>query len=133
MTSITRRVRDILARDSDLMEATKILDAAGEDPEKWSVETLQNADLVGLAIVGIALNRSGSVPYAVQLMALNSIWDRMDGKLTDKTPGAAAEEGARPLMSVEDFRRAILTVPVAPVESPATPVDPDDDGEDSFG
>lgn len=96
--SITVKVRDILERKSDLFEAVRIINAAeGEGADaKWNVEALTNGDLVALAVVSIALNRTGRVPHAVQLQALGFIWDRMDGKVDKATPAAGEDESKRP-------------------------------------
>ena len=116
--STTKKMRDLLARDSDLAEAVRVIELA-EGPgavDRWTVETLTNADLVALAMLGLALNRTGRVPPAVMQAAGAYIWDRMDGKMSDKTPGGAAEDENKPLMSIEDFRRAIsMQAPPSPI------------------
>jgi hypothetical protein len=113
-STITARIRDILDRPSDLYEAVRIIEQAEGTgaAEKWDVESLTNGDLIALALVGVALNRSGTVPPNVQLSALQYLTDRMDGKLTDKTPGALTEDDSnRPLMTVEQFREAVMFKP----------------------
>jgi hypothetical protein len=120
--SISQKIRAILDRPSDLYEAARIIEQAegAGAAERWDTESLTNGDLVALALVGIGLNRSGTVPPNVQLQALQYLTDRMDGRLSDKTPGAMAEdESKRPLMTVEEFRRAIAMKGAAPEPTPA--------------
>ena len=45
------------------------------------------SELVVKAMLGLALNRNGRVPYVVKLQAQQYITDRMHGKMTDKTVG----------------------------------------------
>jgi hypothetical protein len=115
-STITQRIRDILDRPSDLYEAVKIIEQAEGvgASERWDVESLTNGDLVALALVGIGLNRSGTIPPNVQLAALQYVTDRMDGRMTDKTVGALSEDDSRrPLLTIEQFRAAVMLRPEA--------------------
>jgi hypothetical protein len=127
--SLLKRLVERLDARSDLLDAVQVIEAAEtqsglsreEIIERWTAETLTNGDLVIEAMLGIALNRNGRVPYLVQLQAQTYIFDRMHGKVTDKTPPAIEDESQRPLMSVEEFRRAIAMPDVPP--APAAPDD----------
>ena len=122
-TSLTAKLRDWLAKDSELFEAVRVIEEAeGPDAvEKYDIESLSNADLVVAAITGIALNRTGGIAHETRLKALTYLWDRNDGRLTDK-PTVSDDESTRPLMSVEDFRRAITMPAPAPATVETSPV-----------
>jgi NAD(P)H-hydrate repair Nnr-like enzyme with NAD(P)H-hydrate epimerase domain len=115
-----------MRRRSDPDDAQRVILAAeGEAAvESWDIERLTNADLVTMALLGISLNRTGRVPYAVQLHAISLIHERIEGKTTDKPSGDDGDK--KPLMSVEEFRRAVmLPTPsprLQPTETPEQPV-----------
>src|SRR5690348_8014303 len=84
--SLTAKLRDWLARDSDLFEATRVIEEAegAAASERYDIESLSNGDLVVAAIAGIALNRTGTIAPETRLKALMYLWDRNDGKVSDK-------------------------------------------------
>lgn len=111
-SSISQRVRNLLARDSDMLDAVSVLDAAGEDIAEWDAEgRLSNADLVARAALGIALGRGSTriVPLDVQLKAIALIWGYTDGRPSDKPVAQLADDASdqQKRLTVADFRAAI--------------------------
>lgn len=134
-SSISRRVRDLLAEDSDMLDAARIVEAF-EGKEAFQgyedLPRLTNADLLARAVIGIALNRSGTVTVEMQLKAQALIWAYMDGKPVDgisQRQLAKAEDEGRPLLSIEDFRAAVAVVneSEAPSQPDQPPVQPQPD------
>jgi hypothetical protein len=127
--NLLTRMAERLAAPSEILEAMRVIEDAGSDLDVWTPERLSNGDLIIEAMLGIALNRNGRVPYNVQLAAQAQFLDRMHGKVTDKTVGLldADDESKRPLMTVEEFRRAI-TMKVETVGDGAGPQPASDEG-----
>jgi Family of unknown function (DUF5681) len=126
MTSLTRKMRDLLDQSADVLEAVRVIEMA-EGPaavERYDVEALNNSDLVVRAVLGIALNRTGRVPAAVQLAAAELIWNRMDGKVSDEVKPVDADEetDARAAMTIREFRAAVFG-PAPGQEAPTSPGD----------
>lgn len=113
LSSVSRKVREILGNSGDLMDAVRVVEMA-EGPtsiDRFDLESLTNSDLVARAVLGIALNRTGRVGVRDQLAAITLLWAYMDGKPAERKDMIEAGEGedgtARPVISVDDFRRAM--------------------------
>lgn len=127
-TSISQKVRRVLGKRSDLLDAVRVIeDAEGpEGLEQYSLAELTNGDLVAMAVVGIALNRTGRVNVTNQLAAIQLVWAYMDGR--PKENGlAGSEEDAEKKMTVEDFRAAMGLTTIT--ESVRRPEDIEDEDE----
>jgi hypothetical protein len=121
-SSISQRVRSLLARDSDMMDAVQVLDAAGLDVAEWDANgRLSNADLVARAALGIALGRGGdkNVPLDVQLKAIALIWGYTDGRPSDKPVQQLDDDASetQKRITVADFRAAMTAKVVQDAET----------------
>lgn len=107
-SSISKRVQQLLGRESDMLDAIQVLDDAGMDFGEWDVVKLSNADLISRAVLGIALGRGQKIAVDVQLRAIGLIWSYVDGRPSDRpitAPDDASEYQRR--MTLADFRAAI--------------------------
>lgn len=126
-SSITRKVLAQLGaqpKDADLLALY------GEAYKDMPREDMTNADLVADSVIGLAFNRWGRVPYDVQLRAQQTLWAYVDGKPVDASVQRAlgkAEDENRPLLSLEDFRRAVSVTSEAASVTAQEPQNSDQD------
>jgi hypothetical protein len=111
-SSISLRVRSLLSRKPEILDAVSVLGAAGEDIAEWVANgRLSYADLVARAVLGIALGRGGdkNVPMNAQLKAVGLIWGYVDGRPPEnpvqQLDDAASEQQQQ--LTMQDFRAAI--------------------------
>jgi hypothetical protein len=123
LSGISRKVREILARDADLHDIVQGLDHAGELAGRCDATSLTNADVLVETLLGVALNRSRKVTVADQLRAIGLIRAHVDGRpggggAARSRPEAEEVEGAT---SSAQFQLAVRLYSAATVSPPQSP------------